>query len=99
MKKEKKEKKNTKKKKKKSEGNDEKDDAEEDSTNKNKNKNKRKNGFDDMNAEQAKKSFKATDPKHRPTGATASVYASLFTSSTKPEDQRKETFLARSTRC
>ena len=98
MKKEKKEKKNTKKKKKKSEGNDEKDDAEEDSTNKNKNKNKRKNGFDDMNAEQAKKSFKATDPKHMPKGATASVYASLFTSSTKPEDRRKETFLARSTR-
>ena len=91
----KKEKKNTKKKKK-SEGNDEKDDADEDSTNKN--KNKRKKGFDDMNAEQTKKSFKATDPKHMPKGATASVYASLFTSSTKPEDQRKETFLARSTR-
>ena len=94
MKKEKKEKKNTKKKK--SEGNDEKDDADEDSTNKN--KDKRKKGFDDMNAEQTKKSFKATDPKHMPKGATASVYASLFTSSTKPEDQRKETFLARSTR-
>jgi len=91
----KKEKKDAKKKKKKKSSGEGDNDVEEDSTN---NNNKRKNGFDDVSGEQAKKSFKATDPKHMPKGATASVYASLFTSSTKPEDQRKETFLARSTR-
>ena len=95
MKKEKKEKKNAKKKKNNKADNVGDNDVEEDSTN---NNNKRKNGYDDVSAEQAKKSFKATDPKHMPQGATASVYSSLFTSSTKPEDQRKETFLARSTR-
>jgi|TARA_B110000483_G_scaffold7090_1_gene8344 hypothetical protein len=95
MKKEKKEKKNAKKKKNNKADNVGDNDVEEDSTN---NNNKRKNGCDDVSAEQAKKSFKATDPKHMPQGATASVYSSLFTSSTKPEDQRKETFLARSTR-
>ena len=95
MKKEKKEKKNAKKKKNNKADNVGENDVEEDSTN---NNNKRKNGCDDVSAEQAKKSFKATDPKHMPQGATASVYSSLFTSSTKPEDQRKETFLARSTR-
>ena len=91
----KKEKKDAKKKKKKKSSDEGDNDVGEDSTN---NSNKRKNGFDDVSGEQAKKSFKATDPKHMPKGATASVYASLFTSSTKPEDQRKETFLARSTR-
>jgi len=91
----KKEKKNAKKKKNNKADNVGDNDVEEDSTN---NNNKRKNGCDDVSAEQAKKSFKATDPKHMPQGATASVYSSLFTSSTKPEDQRKETFLARSTR-
>jgi hypothetical protein len=91
----KKEKKDAKKKKKKKSSDEGDNDVGEDSTN---NNNKRKNGFDDVSGEQAKKSFKATDPKHMPKGATASVYASLFTSSTKPEDQRKETFLARSTR-
>ena len=95
MKKEKKEKKNAKKKKNNKADNVGDNDVEEDSTN---NNNKRKNGCDDVSAEQAKKSFKATDPKHMPQGATASVYSTLFTSSTKPEDQRKETFLARSTR-
>jgi hypothetical protein len=95
MKKEKKEKKNAKKKKNNKADNVGDNDVEEDSTN---NNNKRKNGCDDVSAEQAKKSFKATDPKRMPQGATASVYSSLFTSSTKPEDQRKETFLARSTR-
>jgi len=95
MKKEKKEKKNAKKKKNNKADNVGDNEVEEDSTN---NNNKRKNGCDDVSAEQAKKSFRATDPKHMPQGATASVYSSLFTSSTKPEDQRKETFLARSTR-
>lgn len=58
---------------------------------------KKRNGCDDVSAEEhnAKKTFKATDAKNAP---KSQIYASLFTSSTKPEDQRKETFLARSTR-